>query len=152
MVEKELGKKIKALRSDNGGQYVSQDFKDFCTTEGIKQELTAPHNPQQNGVVESKNITIVGVARKMLHDQGLPLHLWAEACNTVVYLKNRSPHHILGMKTPEEAFFGKRPDVSHFRIFSSLVYFHVTKDARKKLELVAELGILVGYTDTPHNY
>ena len=56
------------------------------------------------------------------------------------------------MKTPEEAFFGKKPDVSHFRIFGSLVYCHVTRDAWKKLELIVELGILVGYIDTPHNY
>jgi len=88
----------------------------------------------------------------MLHDQGLPIHLWAEACNTAVYLQNRIPHRILGMKTPEEAFSSKRPDVGHFRIFGSSVYFHVTKDARKKLELTIELGILVGCTDTPHNY
>ena len=94
----------------------------------------------------------MGVAQAMLHDQGLPLHLWAEACNTSVYLQNRSPHHILGMKTPEEAFSEKRPNVSHFRIFGSLVYCHVTKDARKKLEPTTELGILVGYIDTPHNY
>ena len=90
--------------------------------------------------------------REMLDDQGLPLHLWVEACNTVVYLQNRSPHRILGMKTPEEAFSGKRPDVGHFKIFGSSVYFHVTKDARKKLELTVELGIFVGYIDTPHNY
>ena len=56
------------------------------------------------------------------------------------------------MKTPEEAFSGKRPVVGHFRIFGSSVYFHVTKDAWKKFELIAELGIFVGYTDTPHNY
>eukprot|EP00253_Pinus_taeda_P027346 PITA_27346 len=114
LVEKEFGKKIKALRSDNGGEYVSQQFKDFCATEGIKWELMAPHNPQQNGVAERKNRSIVGAARAMLHDQSLPLHLWAEACNTIVYLQNRSPHRILGMKTPMEAFSGKRPDVSHF--------------------------------------
>jgi len=112
----------------------------------------APHNPQQNGVAERKNRLIVGVARVMLHDQSLPLHLWDEACNTTIYLQNRSPHHILGMKTPMEAFFGKRPDVSHFNIFGSLVYCQVTKDAQKKLDPTAELGILVGYTDTPHNY
>jgi len=56
--------------------------------------------------------------------------LWAEACNTMVYLQNRSPHRILGMKTPEEVFSSKRPDVGHFRIFGSSVYCHVTKDAR----------------------
>ena len=86
LVEKESGKEIKSLRSDNSQEYVSQEFKDFCAAEGIKRELTAPHNPQQTGVAERKNITIVGVAREMLHDQGLPLHLCAEACHTSVYL------------------------------------------------------------------
>ena len=57
-----------------------------------------------------------------------------------------------GMKTPEEYFSGKRPNVGHLRIFGSLVYFHVTKDAWKKLELTTKLGILVGYIDTPHKY
>eukprot|EP00253_Pinus_taeda_P024195 PITA_24195 len=75
LVEKESRKKIKALRSDNGGEYVSQEFKDFCAVEGNKWELTTPHNPQQNGVVERKNRTIVGATRAMLHDQGIPLHL-----------------------------------------------------------------------------
>eukprot|EP00253_Pinus_taeda_P021914 PITA_21914 len=124
LVEKESGKKIKATRSNNGGEYVSQRFKDFFASEGIKRELMAPHNQQQNGVVERKNRTIVGAAQEMLHDQGLPLHLWAEACNTAVYLQNRSPHHILGMKTPEEVFSG----------------------------CTEELRIFVGYTDTPQNY
>ena len=114
--------------------------------------MTAPHNPQRNGVAKRKNISIVGVAWAMLHDQSLPLHLWVEACNIAIYLQNRSPHHILGMKTPVEALSGKRPDVSHFRIFGSLVYCHVTKDSWKKLESTTEFGILVRYTDTPHNY
>ena len=94
----------------------------------------------------------MGVARAMLHDQSLPLHLWVEACNTAIYVQNNCPHKILGMSTPEEAYFGKRPHISHLRIFGSPVYMHVTKDARKKLELTAEVGIFVGYTDTPHNY
>ena len=75
MVEKELGKKIKALRSDNSGGYVSQEFKDFYAAEVIKWELRAPHNPQQNGVTKRKNRTIVGAAQVMVHDQVLPLHL-----------------------------------------------------------------------------
>eukprot|EP00253_Pinus_taeda_P003530 PITA_03530 len=76
---KESRKKVKALRSDNGGEFISGEFKDLCSTKGIRRELIAPHNPQQNGVTEWKNIMIVGAARAMLHDQGLPLHLWAEA-------------------------------------------------------------------------
>ena len=103
-------------------------------------------------MAERKNQTIVWASQVMLHDQGLPLHLWAKACNTMVYLHNTSLHRILGIKTLEEAFSDKRPDVGHFRSFVSSVYFHVTKDAQKKLEPTAALGIFVGYTDTPHNY
>jgi transposase InsO family protein len=62
LVEKESGKQVKALRSDNGGEYISNEFKDFCSREGIRRELIAPHNPQQNGVVERKNRTIMGAA------------------------------------------------------------------------------------------
>jgi transposase InsO family protein len=61
-VEKESGKQVKALRSDNGGEYISNKFKYFCSREGIRRELIVPHNPQQNGVAERKNRTIVGEA------------------------------------------------------------------------------------------
>ena len=80
------------------------------------------------------------------------LHLWAEACNTAIFVEKSCPHQILGMSTLEEAFTGKKPDVSYFKIFGSFVYVHVTKDARKKIEPTTEIGIFVGYIDTPHNY
>ena len=80
------------------------------------------------------------------------MHLWAEVCNTTVYVQIRCPHRVLGMRTPEEAFIGKKPDVSHFKIFGSFVSVHVTKNARKKLEPTTEVGIFVGYIETPHNY
>jgi hypothetical protein len=152
LVEKDSRKQVKALRSNNGGEYISHEFKDFCSKEGIKRKLIVSHNPQQNGVAKRKNRTIVGATRAMLHDQGLPMHLWAEACNTTVYVQNHCPHKVLGMNTSEEAFIGKKLDVSHFKIFGSFVYVHVTKNARKKLEPTAEVGIFVGYTKTPNNY
>eukprot|EP00253_Pinus_taeda_P027856 PITA_27856 len=79
LAKKGSGMKLKALQSDDDVEYVSQQFKDFCASKGIKWELTTTHNPQQNGVVKWKNRSIVGAARAMLHDQGLPLHLWVEA-------------------------------------------------------------------------
>ena len=60
LVEKDSRKQVKALRSDNGGEYISNKFKEFCSREGIRRELIAPHNPQQNGVTERKNKTIMG--------------------------------------------------------------------------------------------
>jgi hypothetical protein len=152
LVEKESRKQVKALRSNNGGEYISNEFKDFCSKEEIRRELIVPHNLEQNGVMERKNKMILGATKEMLHDQGLPMHLWAEACNNAVYVKNYFPHRVLGMSAPEEDFSSKKPDVSHFKIFGSYVYVHVTKDARKKLESIAKVGIFVGYTETPHNY
>jgi transposase InsO family protein len=68
LVENQTNKKIKALRSDNRGEYISNAFRDLCAKEGIRRELTAPHNPQQNGVDECKNCSIMGAAKAMLHD------------------------------------------------------------------------------------
>ena len=82
---------------------------------------------------------IVGAACTMLHDHCLPMHLWVEACSTAVYVQNHCPHRVLGMSTPEEAFTGKKPDISHSKIFGSSVYIHVTKDARKNLESTAKV-------------
>ena len=88
----------------------------------------------------------------MFHDQGIPIHLCAEACNTAIYVKKICPHRVLGMSAPEEVFTGKKLDVSHFKIFGSSVYVDLTKDTRKKLEPSAVVGIFLGYTETPHNY
>ena len=100
-----------------------------------------PYTPEQNGVAEKKNRSIVGAARAMLHDQSLPFFLWAKACNTAIYIQNRSPHRVVGNMTPEECFSGKKPEVSHFRIFGSLTYSHVPSEKSTKLEPTAEKGI-----------
>ena len=80
------------------------------------------------------------------------MYLWVEACNTAVYVQNHCPHRILVMSIPKESFTGKKRDISHFKLFGSYVYLHVTKNARKKLEPTAEVGIFLGYTEEPHNY
>ena len=107
-MENQTGRKIRVLRSDNGGEYTSKEFDGFCRQEGIRRQLTVPYTPEQNKVAERKNRSIVGAARAMLHDQSLPFFLWAKACSTVVYLQNRSPHRAVGNMTPEECFSGKK--------------------------------------------
>jgi hypothetical protein len=84
----------------------------------------------------------------MLHDQGLPLFLWAKACYTAVYLQNMSPHSVVGSMTPEEAFSGKKTEVGHFRIFGCITYSYVPSKKRTKLEPMVERGIFVGYIET----
>jgi hypothetical protein len=128
------------LRSNNGGEYTSRDFSDFYKEAGIKRELIVPYNPQHNGVTERKNRSIVEVAKATIHDQDLPMFLWGEASSTAVYVQNKSPHQILGDKTPEEAFTSVKPEVSHLRIFGCPVYIHVPKEKRTKLEPSGKKG------------
>jgi hypothetical protein len=83
LIENISERKIKILRSDNGGKYTSKEFMKFYKYVGIKRELTTPYNPQQNSVVETKNITIMEVVNTMIHDQDLPMCLWVEEAMTV---------------------------------------------------------------------
>ena len=99
LIENQSRRHICILRSDNGGEYESNEFDDFCREARIKKELTVPYNPQQNGVAKRKNRTICEAAKAMITDLDLPLSLWAEAAGTVVYSQNRSPHDSLGVKS-----------------------------------------------------
>jgi hypothetical protein len=152
LVENQTESRILVLRSDNRGEYTSNEFVEYCAAERIKKELIVPYNPQQNGVAECKNKTIVEAVCAVIHDQGFSMFLWAEACHTVVYIQNKSPHTILGKLTPEEVFTGTRPDVSHLRIFGSVCYCHVPLEKRKKLDPTGEKGILVGYSEVSKAY
>ena len=125
LVENQTEKRIKVLRTDNGTEYESNEFNDFCIEAGIKRETTTAYTPEQNGVAERKNETVVEVAHAMLCDQGLPKFLWGEATNTIVYVQNRCPHSALDSRTPKEVFSSKKPNVSHFRVFGCLVYFQI---------------------------
>ena len=91
-------------------------------------------------------------ARAMLHDEDIPMHLWAEASRTTVYVQNRTPHRVLENKTPEEVFSGKKPEVSHLRIFGCPVYIHIPKEKRTKLDPSGKKGIFVGYSESSKDY
>jgi transposase InsO family protein len=152
LVENRIGNKIKVLRSDNGGEYTPIELRDLCKKAGIKREMIVPFNPQQNGVAERKNRTIVEAARAMLHDQDLPMLLWAEACNTAVYVQNKNSHRILEEKTHKEAFTRVKPEIGHLRIFGCPVYIHVPKEKRTKLEPSGRKGMFMGYSKTSKAY
>ena len=83
----------------------------------------------------------------MIYDQYLPMHLWAEATITVVYVHNRISRNALGFKTLEEMFMGKKPEVSHLKIFGCPVYVHIPKEKRTKLDPSGKKGIFVGYCE-----
>ena len=112
-VENETGKRIKILRTDNGSEYTSKHFEKYLKNRGIQHQKTVPYTPEQNGITECANRTIVERVRTMLHEQHLDPEFWAEAILTSVYLKNRSLTKALPEETPEQAWSGKRPSVTH---------------------------------------
>jgi hypothetical protein len=147
LIENLSERKIKILKTNNGGEYTSNEFVIFCRDAGIKRELTTPYNPQQNGVAERKNRTIMEAVKTMIHDQDLPMHLWVEASRTTVYVQNRLSHSALRFKTLEEMFSGKKPEVSHLKIFGCPVFVHIPKEKRTKLDPSGKKGIFVGYCE-----
>lgn len=120
VAEKSTGRQLKVLRTDNGGEYTSSEFQDFLKKEGIRHELTVPKTPEQNGVAERMNKTLMETVRSMLADAKLPQKFWAEALSTAVYLRNRSPTKSVKEMTPFEAWTGEKPKVDHLRIFGCI--------------------------------
>lgn len=140
--------KISRLRVDNGGEYSSNDFKSFCCQNGIQLEYTIPYTPQQNGVSERFNRSLVEKARSMIADSGLPKNLWGEAVKTAAYIMNRIPSNSLHCEkgiTPAELWFCVKPDVTKFRVFGSQAYSHIPENKRTKLDDKSEKLIFVGY-------
>jgi hypothetical protein len=152
LAEKCTGVKLKALRTDNGGEYTSNAFEDYLRKEGIQHELTVPKNPEQNGVAERMNRTIVETARSMLSEAKLPRNFWAEAVSTAVYLRNRSPTTAVEGMTPYESLTGQKPCVDTFRVFGCLAYAHIPKDERKKFDSKTRKCIFLGYGTTTKGY
>ncbi|GKD75351.1 retrovirus-related pol polyprotein from transposon TNT 1-94 [Tanacetum coccineum] len=152
MVKKKKGLKIKSRRSDRGGEFLSKEFNKFCEDNGICIFLTALYFPQQNGVVERKNRTILNMVRSMLKSKKMPKEFWAEAVDCAVYLLNRCPSKSLDNKTPQEAWNGMKPTVSHLRIFGSISYVHVPSQRRSKLDDRSKKHVFVGYDKQSKGY
>ena len=152
MVTNMTEKKIKILRSDNGGEYTSKEFSNYLKEKGIQQQLSVPRTPQQNGVAERMNRTIQETARSMMHNAGQDKKFWAEAVCTAVMIRNRSPTVSVDNMTPYECFYGSKPDVSHFKVFGCKAYMHVPKENRKKWDSKTKKCIFVGYSITSKGY
>jgi hypothetical protein len=134
MVEKEKGMSIKCLRSDGRGEYFSKEFSEYLKEHGIQRKYSCSYSPQQNGVVERKNMHIVEITHAMLNEKNLPNCFWAKAVATAVYIMNRTLTVTIHGMTPEEKFIGKKPDVSHFRMFGCITYVHALDEKRSKLD------------------
>ncbi|GJW78775.1 putative ribonuclease H-like domain-containing protein [Tanacetum coccineum] len=145
-IENQINHKVKIIRCDNGTEFKNNDMNQFCGMKGIKREFSVARTPQQNGVAERKNRTLIEAARTMLADSLLPTTFWAEAVNTACYVQNRvlvtKPHN----KTPYELLHGRPPSISFMRPFGCPVNILNTLDPLGKLDEKANEGFFVGYS------
>ncbi|GJX33724.1 putative RNA-directed DNA polymerase [Tanacetum coccineum] len=148
-VELQLGKKIKALRSDRGGEYLSQEFKEYLGKNGIVQHLTSPYTPQQNGVSERRNRTLLDMVRSMFNLTTLPLSFWDYALESAVRILNMVPTKKVD-KTPYEIWHGKVPNLSYLKVWGCEAY--VKRDSADKLQQRSVKCIFVGYPKETMGY
>ncbi|GJS66705.1 putative ribonuclease H-like domain-containing protein [Tanacetum coccineum] len=144
-IENQLDHKVKVIRSDNGTEFKNSIMNQFCEMKGIKREFSVARTPQQNGVAERKNRTLIEAARTMLVDSKLPTTFWAEAVNTACYVLNRvlviKPHN----KTPYELIRGRPPLIDFMKPFGCPVTILNTRDHLGKFDGKADEGYFVGY-------
>ncbi|GJT24067.1 putative ribonuclease H-like domain-containing protein [Tanacetum coccineum] len=145
-VENLVDKKVKIIRSDNGTEFKNKVMDEFCREKGIKREYSVARTPQQNGVAERKNRTLIEAARTMLADSKLPTTFWAEAVSTACYVQNRvlivKPHN----KTPYELFRGIKPAIGFMKPFGCHVTILNTLDKLGKFDGKSDEGFFVGYS------
>ena len=125
---------------------------EYLSSEGVHHELTVPKTPEQTGVTERLNRTLMEMVRTMLFEGNLLHRFWAEALSTAAYLRNLSPTKAVEGMTQFEAFHGRKSDVKHVRAFGCVSYAHIAKDERRKLDPVAKHCILVGYSSEVKGY
>ena len=131
---------------------MSREFKWYLVHQKIEHEETCAHSPEQNGVAERLNPTLMEKARPMVAHAGVGKAFWAEAVHTASYLKNRTPTKGLGMKTPSKAWYRKQPDLSNLRVFGCIAFAHVPEVLRKKLDDKAVKLRFMGYSKGGRGY
>ncbi|GKA85780.1 retrovirus-related pol polyprotein from transposon TNT 1-94 [Tanacetum coccineum] len=140
-----LNKTVRNIRTDIGTEFVNKDLTDYYKCVNIFHQKTVSRTPQQNGVVEGRNRTLVEAARTMLIFSKAMMLLWAEVVATTCYTQNRSLIHTRHYKTPYELVHDKKPDLTFFRVFSALFYLINDSQDLRKLQPTANIGIFVGY-------
>lgn len=151
LVENQLDKRIKALRTDRGREYLSDEFKVLCDEKGIEHQLSIPRTPQQNGVAERRNRTLLDMMRSMMAQANLPISYWGDALLTAAYVLNRVPSKSVTF-TPYELWTGRKPDLSYFRPWGCSAYIHDTSSKFGKLGPRGKQCVFVRYPEVSKGY
>jgi transposase InsO family protein len=149
--EAEYGRKFRVLRTNNGGEFTAVEFASYCADEFVQRHYSVPYNPQQNGVVERHNQMVVGMARALIKQSGMSAVFWGEAVVTAVYILNRSLTKALNGRTPYEAWHGRKPAISHLRVFGCLAFAKEVGHIGR-LDDRSTPGVFIGYAEGSKAY
>ena len=145
------GVRVERLRADKRGEFIGNDFKDYCTQTGVLLEYASTNTPQQIGLSERVGGTLAAMVRCMPADSGLPMFLWGELMFTAAYVGNRAPHSALNMQSPYKMLKGTEPDLRILRVIGARAFVHIERRT-KKLAPKAVEGRLVGYSSNSKSY
>ncbi|KAI3767607.1 hypothetical protein L2E82_17860 [Cichorium intybus] len=148
-VENQLGRKIKTLRSDRGGKYLSIEFLEYLKECGIVSQLTPPRTPQLNGVAERRNRTLLDMVRSMMSRASFPIHFWGYALKTAAHILNLVPTTKVA-KTPHEMWTGKVPSLAHIKVWGCEAF--VRRETQDKLAERSERCFFLGYPKQSFGY
>ncbi|CAI7910563.1 unnamed protein product [Closterium sp. NIES-54] len=137
-------KRIKAIRTDGGGEFVNAELEKWMKSKGIKHDVTTPYTPQQNRAAERLNRTLVEAVRSLLQHSKLGSEWWGEASSLAAWIRNCLPMKVLPEMTPFEAWTGMKPNLSRLHTFGCLCYYHVLDPLRHKLQSKARAAIYLG--------
>lgn len=151
MVKNKFNKKPKVIRSDRGGEYTGKVLGDYLKSEGIQSQLTTAYSPQQNGVAERKNRSIIEMARCMLLNANLPHTFWGEAVSTAVYIQNRTITRATN-SIPIERWDGTKVSLNHLKVFGTKCFVHIPAEKRKKWDKTSTEMIFMGYDNASKAY
>ncbi|KAI3678345.1 hypothetical protein L6452_37633 [Arctium lappa] len=147
-----MQKQVKLLRTDNDTEFKNKTIEEYLESVGISHQYSAARTPEQNGVVERRNQTLVEVARTMLSQSDLPLFLWAEAVSTACYTQNQSMIHRRFQKTPYALINNRTPTIKYFHIFGCKCFVLNDRDNLNKFSAKADEGIFISYSSTSAAY
>ena len=151
-IQTEFGKRVKQIATDQGTEFDNSEMQQLCS-KGVQHIMTHPYSPEEHCVVEKMNFVLLNKVRAVLQASGLPFDLWAECLSYVVFTNNRTPSRAIGMETPYEKLYSKKPDVSELLPWGCLVYAFVSKEYRScKLSPRAMPSLFMGYSDRTKGY
>ncbi|GJW38424.1 retrovirus-related pol polyprotein from transposon TNT 1-94 [Tanacetum coccineum] len=142
----------KCLKSDNGEEYSSREFIEYCAENEIRMLKTVPETPQENGVAERMNRTLIERAKSMRLHAGLPKMFWEDSVNMAAYLINRGPSVPFGFRIPEEEWQGKEVSLTHLRVFGCDFYVKVKDVSRDNPDAKSMKCTFIGYGSNEMGY